>query len=201
MIKNYITVEKAMERVKRTAVKVVVGATFVITLFSFSGVDAQAAENITYTMPTTAQTEHVMMMDKSMVSVPVETGQHQMAVQMELLKYDTVDKLTAAFFSLGLDVEEYPSYSQLFVKMAVPLSKIDIVKATADTDNDDKSLELVLLLDKGVMVSVEKPFDTIDNNNALVTFVHQGEVLYSNVMDIDAMSHLVQTMESKLHAM
>lgn len=200
MFKNYITVEKALDRVKRTAVKIV-GATFVITLFSFVGIDAQAAENITYTVPTTAQTEHVMLMDKSMVSVPVETGQHKIAVQMELLKYDTVDKLTAAFFSLGLDAVEYPLYSQLFVKMAVHLSKIDIVKATADTDTDDRSLELVLLLDKGVMVSVEKPFDTIDNNSALVTFVHQGEVLYSNVMDMDTMSGLVQTMESKLHAL
>ena len=85
--------------------------------------------------------------------------------------------------------------------MAMPLSKIDIVKATADTDSDDKSLEMVLLLDKGVMVSIEKPSEAIDDNKALVTFIHQGEVLYSNVMDMDEMSDRVQAMESKLQAL
>lgn len=199
MIKNYITVERALDRVKRSLVKASVGVTF--TLFSFTGVDTLAAEHITYTLPTAAQTEQVVMLDNSMVMVPVGTEQHRMAVQMELVKYDTVDKLTDAFFSLDLDEDDYSSYRRLFIKMAMPLSKIDIVKATADTDPDDKSLEMVLLLDKGVMVSVEKTSESIDDNNALVTFVHQGNVLYSNVMDIDEMSDRVLAMESKLQAL
>ena len=199
MIKNYITVEIALDRVKRSFIKVAVGVTF--TLFSFIGVDAQAVEHITYTLPTATQIEQVVMLDNSMVMVPVGTEQHRMAVQMELVKYDTVDKLTDAFFSLDLDEDDYSSYRRLFIKMAMPLSKIDIVKATADTDPDDKSLEMVLLLDKGVMVSVEKTSESIDDNNALVTFVHQGIVLYSNVMDIDEMSDHVLAMESKLQAL
>ena len=199
MIKNYITVERALDKVQRSFIKVTLGVTF--TLFSFTGLDALAAEHITYTLPTAAQIEQVVTLDKSLVSVPVDTEQHRMAVQMELVKYDTIDKLTDAFFSLDLGEDDYSSYHQLFIKMAMPLSKIDIVKATADTDSDDKSLEMVLLLDKGVMVSIEKPSEAIDDNKALVTFIHQGEVLYSNVMDMDEMSDRVQAMESKLQAL
>lgn len=201
MIKNFVTVESTLERVKRTVVKVAAEATFMITLFSFSGLDAHAAENVSFTLPAAAQNEMKTVIDNSMVSVPVETEKFRMAVQMELVKLDTADKLTDAFFDLDLDDGEYPSYLQLFIKMAIPLSKIEIVKAVADTDSEDNSLELVLLLDKGVMVSVEKPFGTLSDNNALVTFVHRGEVLYSNAMDMDAMSKLVQAMEAKLHVL
>lgn len=201
MIKKFVTVEKALDRVKRIAVTVAAEATFMITLFSFAGLDAKAAEAVSFKMPSKEQTETVAILDNSMVSMPVEIEQNRMAVQMEQLKFDTIDKLTDAFFSLHLDDKEYYTYRPLFVQMALPLAKIDIVKAAADTDAEDNSLELVLLLSKGVMVSVEKPVDSMSDNNALVTFVHQREVLYSNVMDMADMAVRIQEMESKLQAL
>ncbi len=200
MIVNYITVDRALDRIKRVVVSVAVSTTFMITLFSFSGVDAKAANNIEFTTQTKAQTEMVTTLDKSLISIPVDIARSKMAIQMEHIKFDTADKLADAFFSMNLEVDELYSYRSLFINMVQHLSKIDIVKATADTDPDDKSLEFVMLLSKGVMVSVEKPLDSLPENNALVTIVHQREVLYSNEMDMGEMSVIVQNIENKLQA-
>ena len=200
MIMNYTTVEESLGRVKRTVVKLAAETTIMITLFSFTELDAQASEKIAYTLPTDNQIEAVTTLDNNIVSMPVEIEQNRVAVLMEQLRFDTVDKLTDAFFSLHLDAGDYHNYRPLFIQMAMPLSKIDIVKATADIDPDDQSLELVLLLSKGVMVSVEKPADTMGDDNALVTFVHQQEVLYSGVMDLSRLSASVQEIVSKLQA-
>jgi hypothetical protein len=179
---------------------VAVSTTVVITLFSFTGVDAQAANNIEFTTQPIVQTEMLTMLDNSLVSIPVDIERSKMAIQMEHIKFDTADKLADAFFSMDLEVNELYSYRPLFINMVQHLSKIDIVKATADTDPDDKSLEFVMLLSKGVMISVEKPLDSLPENNALVTIVHQREVLYSNEMDMDEMSVIVQNIENKLQA-
>ena len=107
-------------------------------------------------------------------------------------------KIETAFYKLDFSEEEQDEYMPVFQRMTNSLRMINAEKVTADKNSDDKSLELVFLLKQGVLVSVDKTLDSATDNHALVTFVYQREVLFSDVMDMDRLAGCIQTIVDKL---
>lgn len=121
-------------------------------------------------------------------------------VSLDPVKSETEFKMETAFFKLDFVEGEQEEYTPMYQKMAGCLRMIDAEKVTADKNSEDKSLEFVFLLKQGVMVSVDKTLESFKDNQALVTFVHQREVLYSDVMDMGGLAACVQTIVGKLQA-
>jgi hypothetical protein len=119
-------------------------------------------------------------------------------VSLDPVKSETEQKIETAFYKLDFSDEEQDEYMPVFQRMTNSLRMINAEKVTADKNSDDKSLELVFLLKQGVLVSVDKTLDSATDKHALVTFVYQREVLFSDVMDMDRLAGCIQTIVDKL---
>lgn len=107
----------------------------------------------------------------------------------------TEEKMDVAYAKLNLDDNVYdPVYSCL----RESLKRISINKVTADIDSDSQSLEFVFLIEKELLVSVSKPLETISDNKAIVTFIYQREVIYSNLVDLSTLSSHINSIGEKL---
>lgn len=124
---------------------------------------------------------------------PSKSG--KMDISLKSNVQTTEEKMVMAYAKLNLDNNTYdPVYNCL----RESLKRISTDKVTADIDSDSQSLEFVFLIEKDLLVSVSKPLETISDNKAIVTFIYQREVIYSNLEDLSTLSSHINSIEEKL---
>lgn len=108
------------------------------------------------------------------------------------------DMMTAAVQRLKLSAEAQDENKDLIDKMTDCLHSIPATKVTADYDSYGHSLEFVFLLEGGLIASVSKAANTMDNNYALLTFIYKRNVVWADEVSLSEVAEHIQSIDSKL---
>lgn len=184
MRKEFKTIKSVMGNMR--PVRETIKAGIMIVLFAFSGESSAASEPVYQEQSTASQKATKEM------CIPLEDG--TVSLKIADVSSPTREKMSAAYGKLRIPPTDRSGYDLLLRKMTAAFERIPVINVTADIDEEEKSLEMVLLLNPNVMVSVEKSYDTISDNSALATFVHQHEIMYCGLMTMEKLSDCAITL-------
>ena len=108
------------------------------------------------------------------------------------------DMMTAAVQRLKLSAESLDDNKDLIDRMTDCLCTIPAVKVTADYDSYGHSLEFDFLLEGGLIASVSKTANTVDNDHALLTFIYKRNVVWAGEVGLSEVAEHIQSIDSKL---
>lgn len=81
--------------------------------------------------------------------------------------------------------EVYGYVRSTFLKLALPLSRIEAVKGYAQYDQEKHVIEFTIYLEKNISVTIAKPLDHLDDNDVMFSLAESRETEMVNVADFN----------------
>lgn len=191
MSKNYRTVKDYLEGFRKEFVSIAAG--LLIGFFVFAPESQAVSAPLQNNRIETAADEPIIM-------EPVKTSKSgSIEISLKSNVQTTEEKMNAAYRKLNLDASDLQIYSPIYNCLRNSLKNVSIEKISADIDSDSQSLEFVFQIGEDLLVSVSKPYETMSDNNAIVTFICQHEIVYSDLADLSTLSSHINSIEKNLN--
>lgn len=196
MKKTYFSISDY--RPARPKVIIKLAATVTLTLFLMTN-NGQASTPDNYSVETKNKIEDVrvaQLPERSSSDVTFEES--KLTISLHDNEATCADMMNAAVQRLGLNSEVLNSNSNLIDMMMDELQTVPASKVTADYDSHDRSLEFVFMLKGGLIASVSKSADSIDNDRVLLTFVYKRNVVWAGEVNLNEVAEHIRSIDSKL---
>ena len=120
--------------------------------------------------------------------------QRDSRIQKErMLMYSNYMSMRKCYQAYFQDKDADMRFKLVFEKYAGLLAKLPIRQSYVDFSVNRKVVEFVLKLDNKLFVTIDKPLDTMEDNNVLITISRQHKLLFSDLVNI---CHINSTIKS-----
>lgn len=75
---------------------------------------------------------------------------------------------------------------------------IGYVKKSVDYDEESKWINITYLMKSGILVSINKPYETLDDDCVMFSIIYMREILISAIMDCKLLFDYILKCERKL---
>ena len=110
----------------------------------------------------------------------------------------TSDMAAAAFYNLTARMPEAVELEAVADFITDGIGDIDVERVVMDCDRTSKVLNVAYRLPGDILLSVNKPLDTMDDAYVMFNVYHLRELLVSDTARIDLLAQYVRNVEKKI---